>query len=161
MASGDKALDFSAPATVEWWEDAQVNAGRLVSAEETSGRSFPTLEAAIQFAVEDLSGFPRRAARIKQGRTELAGAAIPAAYAALKRERSRKRPRDPNQLAKLIVDIASGAVEDRDPTPEEQGKDPAAVALGRKGGAARRDALSPAQRSDIARQGAARRWAKD
>lgn len=41
-----------------------------------------------------------------------------------------KRPRDPAQLAKLIVDIATGEVEDREPTPEEQGKDPAAVALG-------------------------------
>jgi hypothetical protein len=29
-----------------------------------------------------------------------------------------KRPRDPNQLAKLIVDIATGQVEDREPTPE-------------------------------------------
>jgi hypothetical protein len=38
--------------------------------------------------------------------------------------KGRKRPRDPNQLAKLIVDIASGEVEDRDPTPEEQGKAP-------------------------------------
>lgn len=35
-----------------------------------------------------------------------------------------KRPRDPAQLAKLIVDIATGEVEDREPTPEEQGKDP-------------------------------------
>ena len=42
-----------------------------------------------------------------------------------------KRPRDPAQLAKLIVDIATGEVEDREPTPEEQGKDAAAVALGR------------------------------
>jgi hypothetical protein len=51
-----------------------------------------------------------------------------------------KRPRDPNQLAKSIIDIATGEKPDRDPTPEEQGKDPAAVALGRrcglKGGAA-------------------------
>ena len=46
----------------------------------------------------------------------------------------RKRPRDPSQLAKLIVDIAAGETEDRPPTPEEQGNDPAAVALGRKGG---------------------------
>jgi hypothetical protein len=38
-----------------------------------------------------------------------------------------KRPRDPNQLGKLIVDIAVGQVEDRSPTPEEQGKDPAAA----------------------------------
>jgi hypothetical protein len=35
-----------------------------------------------------------------------------------------KRPRDTNQLAKLMVDILTGRVEDREPTPEEQGKDP-------------------------------------
>jgi hypothetical protein len=33
----------------------------------------------------------------------------------------RKRPRDPTQLAKLIVDIATGEVEDREPTPNEKG----------------------------------------
>jgi hypothetical protein len=48
-----------------------------------------------------------------------------------------KRPRDPNQLAKSIIDIATGQKPDRDPTPEEQGKDPAAVAMGKKVGAAR------------------------
>ena len=47
-----------------------------------------------------------------------------------------KRPRGPAQLAKPMIDIASGEVEDREPTPEEQGKDAAAAALGRKGGAA-------------------------
>jgi hypothetical protein len=36
----------------------------------------------------------------------------------------KNRPRDPLQLAKLIGDIATGQVEDRPPTPEEQGKDP-------------------------------------
>lgn len=46
-------------------------------------------------------------------------------------DRSSKRPRDPNQLAKLIADIATGEVED---TSEDDGKNPAAVALGRKGG---------------------------
>jgi len=46
-----------------------------------------------------------------------------------------KRPRDPAQLVKLIIDIASGGVEDREPTPEDQGKDPAAVKRGRPGGA--------------------------
>ena len=46
----------------------------------------------------------------------------------------RKRPRDFSQAAKLVVDIATGQIEDRPPTPAEQGKDPAAVALGRKGG---------------------------
>ena len=48
-------------------------------------------------------------------------------------ENRRKRPRDPAQLAKLMIDIASGEVEDRPPTPEEQGKDPGAAALGRAG----------------------------
>ena len=46
----------------------------------------------------------------------------------------KKRPRDPNQLGKMIVDISVGDVEDRTPTAEEQGKDPAAVSLGRRGG---------------------------
>jgi hypothetical protein len=41
-----------------------------------------------------------------------------------------KRPRDPNELAKSIIDIATGQKPDGDPAPEEQGKDPAAVAMG-------------------------------
>jgi hypothetical protein len=46
-----------------------------------------------------------------------------------------KRPRDPVQLGKLIGDILTGQVEDRAaPSPLENGKDAAAVALGRKGG---------------------------
>jgi len=69
-----------------------------------------------------------------------------------------KRPRDPAQLAKLMIDIASGEVEDRESTSEEQGKDPAAAALGRKGGAARAKALSSKKRKEIARKGAAARW---
>ena len=31
-----------------------------------------------------------------------------------------KRPRDPNQLAKSIIDIATGEKPDRDPTPKEE-----------------------------------------
>lgn len=73
-------------------------------------------------------------------------------------EKHPKRPRDPNQWAKHIVDIATGQVEDREPTPEEQGKDPAASALGRKGGAARAAKMSPERRAEIARLGAAKRW---
>jgi hypothetical protein len=71
-----------------------------------------------------------------------------------------KRPRDPNQLAKSIIDIATGEKPDRDPTPEEQGKDPAAVALGRKGGKARAEKLSGDRRKEIASQGADSRWKK-
>jgi len=73
-----------------------------------------------------------------------------------------KRPRDPNQLAKFVVDVASGQVDDREPTPEEQGKDPTAAALGRrggqKGGRARADNLAPERRAEIARAAALKRW---
>lgn len=72
-----------------------------------------------------------------------------------------KRPRDPNQLAKMIVDIASGEIEDQDPNA---GKNPAAVALGKlggvKGGKARADKLTPEQRREIAYKAAMTRWAK-
>ena len=77
-----------------------------------------------------------------------------------------KRPRDPNQLAKRILDIASGEVEDREtPSLADDGKDPAAVALGRKGGLkggrARADSLSPDERKKIASDAANRRWRKE
>jgi hypothetical protein len=62
-----------------------------------------------------------------------------------------KRPRDPNQLAKLIVDLATGAAEEAlDP---DVGKDPAAVSLGRRGGLrggkARAEKLTPDKRAEI------------
>jgi hypothetical protein len=73
-----------------------------------------------------------------------------------------KRPRDPLQLAKLIGDIATGQVEDREPTPEEQGKDPAAVALGRKGGLkggkARAFKMTPEERRAAAKKAIEARW---
>lgn len=76
----------------------------------------------------------------------------------------RKRPRDPSQLAKFIVDIAAGEVEDRKPTPEEQGKSAKAVARGKtgglKGGKARATSLSAEQRAEIARLAAQTRWKK-
>lgn len=65
-----------------------------------------------------------------------------------------KRPRDPNQLAKLVVDIATGdAVE-----AEETALIKRASAAGRKGGPARAKALTPAQRSEIASMAASARW---
>ena len=70
-----------------------------------------------------------------------------------------KRPRDTNQLAKFITDLATGEI---DQLKTDDGKDPAAVALGRKGGlkggAARSATLSPARRSQIAKKAAAARW---
>jgi hypothetical protein len=72
-----------------------------------------------------------------------------------------KRPRDFSQAAKLVIDIATGEKPNRDPTPEEEGKDPAAVSLGRKGGAARAAALGKRKRAEIARKAARSRWKKD
>jgi hypothetical protein len=76
-------------------------------------------------------------------------------------ERSRKRPRDPNELAKQLVDEATGAQPKYDP---DGGKDPAAVALGRrgglKGGKARAAAMTPKQRREAAQKAAQARWSK-
>lgn len=77
-----------------------------------------------------------------------------------------KRPTDTNQLAKAVVDLAvngpSGDQMDREYDSTE-GKNPAAVALGRlgglKGGKARAKKLSKKRKSDIARTAAKARWA--
>ncbi len=76
-----------------------------------------------------------------------------------------KRPNDPFQLAKLIGDIATGQVEDSAaPPPVDPNKDAAAVSLGRKGGLkggkARADSLTPAERKKIAQDAAKKRWHK-
>lgn len=71
----------------------------------------------------------------------------------------KKLPKDTNKKAKSIVDMATGAIQ---LTPE--GKNAAAVALGRsggkKGGPARAAALTPKQRTAIAKKAAAARWGK-
>jgi hypothetical protein len=72
-----------------------------------------------------------------------------------------KRPRDPNQLAKTIVDLAIGETVEK---PIDDGRNPHAVALGRlgglKGGKARAESLSASRRSKIARLAARKRWGK-
>ena len=81
--------------------------------------------------------------------------------------RSSKKPRDPSQLVASIVDAATqdtpaGEVEEELQQPEIEGKNPAAVALGRlggkKGGKARAAKLAPEQRREIARKVARARW---
>jgi hypothetical protein len=67
-----------------------------------------------------------------------------------------KRPRDPAQLAKFIVDVATGSVE----AEPETGLTKRARAGGRKGGPARSATLTPQQRSEIARAAAEARWKK-
>ncbi len=74
-------------------------------------------------------------------------------------DRSRKRSRDVNELARQLVDEAVGDVPKHDP---DAGKDPAAVALGRKGGLkggkARAAKMTPEERSAAARRAALKRW---
>jgi hypothetical protein len=73
-----------------------------------------------------------------------------------------KRPTDPNQLAKLIVDLATESESLPAAPPSE--KNPAAVALGRlgglKGGKARAEKLSARRRKQIAKKAAATRWGR-
>jgi hypothetical protein len=67
-----------------------------------------------------------------------------------------KRPRDPNQLAKSIVDIVTGEAESA-PTPMTVKR---ASTAGSKGGPARAMSLTPKQRSEIAALAAQARWKK-
>lgn len=66
---------------------------------------------------------------------------------------SKKLPRDPNQRAKRILDIATGEAQ-----PVKDDRDPAAVSLGSKGGKARAANLTPAKRKAIAKKAARTRW---
>jgi len=65
-----------------------------------------------------------------------------------------KRPTDPIQRGKLIGDILTGQIEDRQP----DNKNAAAAEMGSKGGNARAAKLTKKQRSEIARKAAAGRW---
>ena len=62
----------------------------------------------------------------------------------------KKRPRDVNQLGKLIVDIATGQVEDAEPKSNRS-----------RGGRARAEALTGAQRTEIATKAANARWKRE
>ncbi len=62
---------------------------------------------------------------------------------------SPKRPRDPNQLAKSIVALATGEAEDKKP-----------LASAVKGGNVRSQSLTPKQRAEIAKVAAEARWKK-
>jgi hypothetical protein len=68
-----------------------------------------------------------------------------------------KRPRDPNQLGKLIVDLSVGEA-----TDQVRPEDTAAVAFARlgglKGGVARAASLSVDERKHITKKAAETRW---
>lgn len=72
-----------------------------------------------------------------------------------------KRPKDGNALAVMVAMIATGEI--TEPNPDE-GKNPAAVALGKlggaKGGKARAENLTAKKRSEIAKKAAQKRWSK-
>jgi hypothetical protein len=64
----------------------------------------------------------------------------------------RKRPADVIGNAIRVAKIATGEIEEE--TPADDGKDKAAQALGKKGGAARAKSLTPEQRAEIAKKAA-------
>jgi hypothetical protein len=69
-----------------------------------------------------------------------------------------RRPANVIGNAVHVMRIATGQITDDVPAPEEEGKDPAAVALGRKGGKARAEGMSAKRRKEIARKAAKARW---
>lgn len=66
-----------------------------------------------------------------------------------------KRPADVIGAAIMAAKIATGEIEE---PVEDDGKDPAAKALGKKGGAARARSMSPERRAEIAKKAAKARW---
>jgi len=81
------------------------------------------------------------------------------------RSRTKKPKRDANQLARDIVDRATKGRSSEADSAAKPKKNPAAVALGRrgglKGGKARAEALSADERAEIARRAALSRWGRD
>lgn len=71
--------------------------------------------------------------------------------------KGQKRPGDVIGNAVKVMRIATGEETD---DVHDDGKDPAAKALGRKGGAKRAANLSPERRAEIAKKAAEKRWAK-
>jgi hypothetical protein len=69
-----------------------------------------------------------------------------------------KRPADVIANAVHVMKIATGEVAEE--YESDDGKDKAAQEMGRKGGKARAEAMSPERRAEIARTAAAKRWSK-
>ncbi len=73
--------------------------------------------------------------------------------------KGQRRPADVIGNAIRVAKIATGEAEED--MPPDDGKDSAAVSMGKKGGAARAKNLTPDQRRAIALQAALTRWGKD
>lgn len=87
------------------------------------------------------------------------GSALPQAGSSMADKRGSRHPKDFNEVAFSVVQIATGQA----PKPEPpKVKNPAAVTLGRmgglKGGAARKAKLTPERRKEIAQKAAKERW---
>jgi hypothetical protein len=67
-----------------------------------------------------------------------------------------RRPADVISNAVKVMRIATG--EEAENLPADDGKDPAAKALGKKGGAARAASMTPERRAEIAKKAASKRW---
>jgi len=67
-----------------------------------------------------------------------------------------KRPADVIGAAIMVAKLATGEIEES--PPKDDGKDPAAKALGAKGGRARAETMSPERRAEIAKAAAKKRW---
>jgi hypothetical protein len=72
-----------------------------------------------------------------------------------------KRPADVIGAAVKVAKIATGEIEEDIDTPEKSGKDPAAVSMGKRGGKARAQAMTPERRAEIAKKAAEKRWKKN
>jgi hypothetical protein len=72
-----------------------------------------------------------------------------------------KRPADVIGNAVKVMRIATGEEEEDIDTPEKEGKDPAAVSMGKRGGKARAEGMTPERRAEIAKKAAAKRWEKN
>jgi hypothetical protein len=68
-----------------------------------------------------------------------------------------KRPADVVGNAVHVMRIATGQIED---ITTDDGKNAAAVALGRMGGKARAESMTAKRRKEIAKKAAAKRWSK-
>jgi hypothetical protein len=73
--------------------------------------------------------------------------------------KGQKRPADVVSNAVKVMKIATG--EEAEEFDGSDGKDPAAQAMGRKGGKARAKKLSAVDRKEISRKAAATRWRRE
>jgi hypothetical protein len=77
-------------------------------------------------------------------------------------------PTGPNGERRPANDVIGAAIkvarvapgEEEETLPPQDGKDPAAVSTGKRGGVARAAAMTPERRAEIARNAAAKRWNK-